>query len=342
MPGVDLDLDLPSLSDTLSTIVSKTAVALAAIEDDLAGMVVPSEMDINTELPLGGNALTEVGSVQLVAGNAPSSAGSIYYASGEFFVRDSTGLIQLTAAGALNTASVGGIVGDYGGANPARVTYNDASGEYRFTEDTGVWADLVADDVVLQGSAGSVRFGVDSAITTARQFLVKTLPSSGTSLLVYNAATSTLEDGAVTVISGTPTFSTDIKHSFLRVRRVPLHNGYISAGSATVVLQAVTTGATATWQQTCGLNKGDRPQSVKLHLGKTTAGTTTVTLYRVLHNTFTLIQAFTLATSGADQTLTCTISSPVALSSEEDLLIEIGLIASGDTILQASVSWDRQ
>jgi hypothetical protein len=200
MPGVDLNLDLPSLSDNLSDIVSKIVIALAAIEDDLADDVTPSEFNVNTALSLAGNTLTNAGSVLLVSGNVPSAAGSIYYDSGEFYAIDSTGVIQLTDAGNLNAASLGTIGGDFGGANPAQVTYDDASGEYRFTEDTGVYADLVADDVVLMGASGSVRLGVAAGITTARQFLFDDLPTSGITLLAYDSATSTVEDaGNVTL-----------------------------------------------------------------------------------------------------------------------------------------------
>lgn len=193
MPGQPLNLDLPSLADPFAEILAKLLIALAAIEDDLEGLIVPSEININASLSLEGNALTDAGSLQLLAGNVPTAAGAIWYADGEFYMRDASGVIQITSNGSLNVASIGTIVGDYGGVNPARVSYDNASGEYRFTEETGVWADLVADDLILNSATGSVRFGVDDAITTARQFIIKDLPASGVSCLVYDASTSTVE-----------------------------------------------------------------------------------------------------------------------------------------------------
>lgn len=194
MPGVDLNLDLPSVSDTLATIVSKLVTAVSTIADDLEAKVVPAEINVNTALGMNGSALTNLGSAQFVAGNPPTTAGSVYYNGGEFYAIDSTGTIRLTLNGALDAASIGGIGGDYGGANPANVTYDTASQEYRFKVNTTTWADLVCDDVVLMGASGSVRLSCDSGITIARQINVNELPASGISMLTYDASTSRLAD----------------------------------------------------------------------------------------------------------------------------------------------------
>lgn len=194
MPGVPLNLDLPSLSDDMATIVAKLVTAIGLIQDDLEAKVVPAEIDVNAALSMNGSALTNVGSGQFVAGNPPTNAGTIYYNSNEWFLRDATGAVRITLNGALDASSVGGIGGDYGGGNPASVSYNDASGEYRFTEDVGVWADVVCDDLVLQGASGSVRFSCDSGISSARQVNINELPASGVSLLTYDASNSRLAD----------------------------------------------------------------------------------------------------------------------------------------------------
>lgn len=201
MPGVDLNLDLPTGSDTMADVVSKTATALAAIEADLAADVVSSEIDINAALSFAGNSALDVGSLHLVAGNPPSAVGSLYYSSdGEFYLITAAGTVQVTASGSLDLAGTGGIVGDYG-LGPESVAYDNASGEYRFKEDTSIWADIVADDLVLMGSAGSVRFSVDAAITSARQINVKDLPAAGVSALVYDASDSSLKRSDVTRIT---------------------------------------------------------------------------------------------------------------------------------------------
>jgi len=172
MIGTDLDLDLPDLGDSLATIVSKTVVALSAIEDSHADLATPSALDINSNISFGGNHATNVGGVVLAAGNSPTAAGSFYYSGGKFYLKDATGVIQLSADGTINVSSSGGIGGDYGqGGNPAVVTYDDASGQYRFKESTGpdVWADLVVDDVVLMETSGtdSIRLSAPADVTTS-------------------------------------------------------------------------------------------------------------------------------------------------------------------------------
>jgi hypothetical protein len=62
-------------------------------------------------------------------GSAPSAAiaGRFAYANGEMWVVNSTGAIQVTSGSGLNAAAIGGIAGDYGGANPASVRFVDAA-----------------------------------------------------------------------------------------------------------------------------------------------------------------------------------------------------------------------
>lgn len=260
MPGVDLNLDLPTLSDTMADIVAKLATALSAIETDLAAQVVPAEINVNSALSLAGNALTNVGSVQMVAGNSPTTPGSLYYTGGEFYMVDATGAVQITSSGSLNVAAVGGFVGDYGGVNPARATYHDISGEFRFTEDTGVWADLVCDDAVLMGSAGSVRLGVDAAITTGRQVIFKSLNAANVSMLVYNGSTSTIEDNNVTRAtnpvkvttldaSGDIVTATDYAHTAEFSQTVSFGGAHFSAGtgSSTSFLVSTTSANYVVW-----------------------------------------------------------------------------------------------
>lgn len=200
MIGTNPNLPLPQTTDTYSIAISKVAAWLSAIGVSLGDKATPGGLNINTALDFGGNAATNITSVQLASGNTPGVPGSIFYYNGEFYAIDSTGTIQLTAAGQLNAASVGGIGGDYGGVNPAQVVYDNASGQYRFyTNGTlGTWADLAAAHLVLEGAAATVTLGVDAALNVARIINIKSLPSSGVGLLVYNSATSTIEDIAAT------------------------------------------------------------------------------------------------------------------------------------------------
>ncbi len=233
MPGVDLNLDLPSLSDQLATIVAKLITALSAIEDDLAADVTPSEIDINTSLSMNGSALVNTGSVQFVAGNAPDAAGAMWYEDDEFWVQDATGAVRLTVNGAIDASSLGGITSL---ASPAAVTWDLASSEFRFTSDSGVYADLVADDLVLHSASGSVRFSVADAITTARQFNITDLPASGVSALVYDASSSALKSSENTRITNT------LKATTLDISTTTTLTGAITAASSLTVAGVVDVG----------------------------------------------------------------------------------------------------
>ncbi len=344
MPGVDLNLDLPSLSDNFATIVSKMAVALAAIEDDLAALVVPSEININTSLSMAGNALIDTGSLLLVSGNAPTAAGSIYYEDGEFWAIDSTGAIQLTDAGNLNAASLGSIVGDYGGLNPARVTYDNASGEFRFTEETGVYADLVCDDVVLVGTNGSVRLSAGDGITTARQVQIEELPTSGVAGLVYQASDSSLRSGLTVRETGTHLFtnidvSTSVKHGTRYVTVAPLNGTGFSigwAGSNSLIATVAAAPSTGYFDITVPLIAGDRlsrvtvwgstdgapgnDPTITIHTYTPGSGTGTTPAYSVT--------ADRLSTTGFFQ---ITLNTPFTLSQTTTIGIKIIGAGSGAT-----------
>lgn len=236
MIGTDLNLQIPSLSDTYAQMVAKTAAGLQAIEDSLADKATPAALNINAPLDFGGNAVINCTSVQLADGNTPGVAGSLFYHLGEFYAVDSTGIVQITANGQINAAGIGGIGGDYGGVNPAAVTYDNASSQYRFYSNggTGAWADLAARSVILEGTNGTVQLKVDDAINVSRILSVKSLPGSGVKLLVYNAATSTLEDASVTnpdgltvdgniSATGTGTFTTSVTSAAYHVTAAQTH-----------------------------------------------------------------------------------------------------------------------
>lgn len=350
MIGIDLNLDLPVAGDTLSTFVTKTIDALAAIEDSHAVRVTPAGMNINAPLTLGGNAVTQVSSVQFAAGNAPSIAGSIYYLDGDFYAIDAIGTIKLTEDGTLNFSTTGGITGDYGQPGvTAQASYDNASQEFRFTHDAGVYADLVADDVVLMGSAGSVRLGVDAAIAATRTVNFKSLPTANISHLVYDASDNGLKDGAVTRATNTALFtdisvSGEYRHG-AREKSLSLMAGYVTGGGAANVVQtglSVTNNdvGACTWFQDCGLAKGDRVTSVLFYVTKANVVATSYDLFsRDATPTGTSLEATTSTTAGA-QVITLTVNPQVTIASEIGNYVRVTL-QPGDVIRTVIVVYDR-
>jgi hypothetical protein len=349
MPGIDLNLVLPSLSETQATNIARIATALQTIEDDLSADVTTGEIDINADLSMEGNALTNVRGIQFSDGYDAAPAGTMYYSEGEFYVVTADGVVRLTLAGEIDSSSFGGITG-MGGTN-ASVVFDLASSEFRFYEDVGNYADLRAEDVILTNLVGgSVRLGVHSAITTARTFDIKSLPSSGVSLLAYNAATSTVEDGATLSITnnhtltGTTTMTTGVV-SVLTVGSQFRHPLWTTAFTGCEGLSIATTGVAvadtadmsvlyssgisgaiiATWRKRLNLRNGERISSVTLNFTNAVSTIATMRLKRVSYSgavpTTTTIGT-NATSSGGLQNMGISVSQ-TALSGFEFLYIEL-------------------
>ncbi len=353
MPGLDLNLDLPTLADTFADIVSKLVVAIDAIETDLAARVTAGELDITTALSMGGAPLINVGGVRL-NGGVSTTVGTIYMDGADLHVVTALGDVQLTAGGAIDVAALGTIGGDYGGANPAAVVYDDTSGEYRFTEETSVWADLVADDLVLHGTAGSVRLGVDDALTGAKTVLFKALPASGVSGMVYNVATTGIEDGAVTRETNTHLF-TGIDATVVNatvdvyfpdrsrtqgLTEAQLVTGTLSHGLDTYSPYWVSGTAADAIVTLSGVCSGDRIKAVLIttdHSHDMGVGTPTCQLYKVTPGSDTLVPT-TATTPGGSVLLT--VDTPTVTADGEQYVVR--LLGGPMTYYALRITFDRQ
>lgn len=356
MIGTNLNLSLPALSDSLSTIVSKTAVALDAIQTSIADKATQAALSFSSSLDLNGNALTNVTSIQLAEGNYNQLPGAMFYALGEFFVTDSVATIQLTKNGVLNITAGGGFTGDYGAVGVgAAAEYNDAAGEFRFTVDPGDYADLVCDDLVLNGSTGIVRLGVDSAITTTRTINVKSLPSSGVSVLAYDAATLTLEDGATKTISGTQNFtnvkvsaSGDYLHDTVRSTSLHIGLGIDDVGMAGYTHNKATiAGPVFTHRRAiyC-VRVNDRVRTVTLRMLSKPAGTVNLEVWRYVaagSDTETRVAGPASSTATGTVTLSLTVDTTFGSLSgaqEQWFVVVTGAFSSG-VINGIEVTWDH-
>lgn len=354
MIGTDPNLDLPDPSgDTFADIVSKLVVALETLGDSVAERATPAALNINTAFNLGGNALTNVTSVQFVEGNNSQTAGSIFFFEGDFYAVDTVGIIKLTDNGAINVASVGGIVGDYGGINPASVYFDDSSEEYRFFDDgsTGAYADLVADDVVLKGTNGEIRLSVDDAITTSRTVNFKSLPTSGVSLLVYDPSDNSIKDNAVTAadnqINGANIYAgVDYKHgSTFRKQALfgpalVLSNCGLSA--TTNLVKLVSSGAGWSWRgPDLPLRSGDRIQTVGVYVSTAVAGDISVYLIKQFNGAETqyIIQTFNPGTTAGSYA--AAMGAPVAIADGETWSVRVDGASSGVHLTSYHYTWDH-
>ena len=116
----------PDYATSIDAILTETVARLTT-------KVTPSSMLFNTTLDLGGEALTQASYVTMVnttvtPAASPSCRLVVY--SGDLWYVSPSGTIKLTTGSALNAAGVGGITGDYGGANPAQFRYDSANARY--------------------------------------------------------------------------------------------------------------------------------------------------------------------------------------------------------------------
>ncbi len=350
MIGTDLNLTLPDAGQTIATNTARTATCLAALEAAVADKATPAVISINAPLEMNGNALTEVSSAVFVSGNLSSTPGSLFYSGGDWYLVDSVGTIQITDNGAVNAAGIGGIVGDYGGVNPAKVSFDDASGEYRFTEDTGVYADLVADDLVLMGSAGSVRFSVDAAITTARTINIKSIPAAGCSFLVYDASDSSLKDGAAVdvtneLVSTNSITASDFKHTTVRSARFSMGNGnaaYLSnCGADSTGHHIVSTSSTWVWKGTAlPLRAGDRITKIGVYVSTAVSGNIALQLEKTSDSAIGAgVHTYIFNPGTTAGLYSQAVAAPQTIAADEFYYLRINGDANGVTVRSVYIEW---
>lgn len=201
MPGTPFTFPYPDENNTHVEAVALLSAGILALQTDIEQAIVPAEIDWVSDLSARGYGLTNLGLVNLVDhGSDTASAGSVIYYAGEFYMVTGSGAVKLTLNGALNATGIGGIGGNYGGVNPAAVVYEDGSGDYIFTTDPGVYADLQVDDVILQSlGGGSIRVGAAAGVLSAIAYTLGNLPTVGTGMLTIDAAGNVVHSATVTV-----------------------------------------------------------------------------------------------------------------------------------------------
>lgn len=185
MPGVPLSISYPVLGEPIAIALGKLITAIQTIQTDLEAKVTSPEFSWIGDLSAGGHALTALSQVQLdnIASSLGLPTGTFFFEGGEAWVQTGSGKVQLTSGGTLNASALGGIVGDYGGGNPARVTYTDASGLYTFTDDTGDWSDIEVQGVKMRNTGNWTTLRASNASTTAINWFLAEPPASGVAVV---------------------------------------------------------------------------------------------------------------------------------------------------------------
>ena len=348
MIGTNLNLVLPLVSDTMAAVVAKTAAALSAIEVSIADDATQAAINITAPLSLGGNWLSDAGGVILADGNAPSAAGGLYYHAGEFYMIDSTSAIKVTLNGNLNVTGIGAIGGDYGGANPALVSYDTISGQYRFYINGGTltWADLSARSLIMHGASGSVEFTVDSSVVTAQTYPIGNFTSEGA--LIWNGSVLATGNTVTTdwhcdVVHCTGLYHTDsweyqmefgVSDGASDGKNWPAENGGLTVNSDSVT--AGLGGGLYRFPSLSMLRVGDTIVGFKMR--ENIAASFTAYLYvKTGSAAATLIGSIVGSGTGSETNYTWSPFTTHTIVSGERCWFEVALGSTGDAIYNASV-----
>lgn len=209
-PNMDLVLPVPTETPG-PTWASELNSALDRVDlhDHTANLGVPvptAGMNIDEDLSFNQYNATSVRSVRFVDPESslgdPNDLACVYAAGGNLFFNDSSGVrIQLTAGGALNAASIGGIGGDYA-TSDASVYYQTIDDTFYFTSDTNVPATInMGSAIIREPVLNSNRITLKSPTSLGASYDI-TLPSAvpASSRVLSMSSTGALSAGATGII----------------------------------------------------------------------------------------------------------------------------------------------
>lgn len=203
--GTPITETIPAVGSSGTTYATNVNLFLTEVKNRLEAQVPRSSL-ADGNLDLNGFALQNSDYIgiadQVAAPTTPVNTLQAY--NGEIYWISTSGAVQLTSGGSINTSIIGGITGDYGSPNPAEFRFVDADQEYYAYDDFGagtwanVWArhfDIAAgatstNRVRLEyGGAGSYTLTLPPAAPAASSGLQ--MSSSG-AVTTYTGATRTL------------------------------------------------------------------------------------------------------------------------------------------------------
>lgn len=177
-----------------------TALTLIDQHDHSSGLgkqITPAGININQTLQMNSQQLSEIASLALDnLSSQPASANLIYEYAGELYFNDANAnQVQLTLGGTINVASVGTISGDYGGSNPANVSFSNITDTYLFTKAPGVTGSIACGPVSIYQNASSSYYAKFQQNVAQASNLDWTLPVDypATKLPIKSSASGVLE-----------------------------------------------------------------------------------------------------------------------------------------------------
>lgn len=183
--GDSMSQTIPAVGTSGTTYASDINLFLTEVKNRLEALVPRSSLAPGN-LDLGGYTISNALSVNLYDSTgvtAPSS--SLYQIGSDLYWMNSGGAVKLTSGTTLNTSLLGGITGDYGGANPAQFRFVDADQEYYAYDDYsgGAWARVWARNFdIAAGATSAVRARLAFGGSVSQTY---TLPTAAPAAAAY-------------------------------------------------------------------------------------------------------------------------------------------------------------
>jgi len=222
--GDPISPSVPSVGAIGPTYASNINAILTEVISRLSSKVPLSSIGFNSTLNVSGSDI--VGVNNLVFTNqsvAPTGSPFGRWAAfnGDIYWVGPSGSIQITSGGALNSAALGGITGDYGGASPAQLRYDSLNTRYDHYANfsTGAWAYTRALGMDITGgltSTARARIQWGGAVNIAFT-LPATLPAGNAFLTLDNTGAITAATDATPatnsniILSGSGTYKHGVK-----------------------------------------------------------------------------------------------------------------------------------
>ena len=197
-----MNLTLPTVSVTLGPeYATENNTAFGVIDSHNhttgQGIQIPTAgINIDADFAINEFNVTNLRSSRYTAQASPlalvTDLNCAYFSGVDFWVNDGNGnQIQLTASGALNAASIGGIGGDYS-TSTASVAYSDSTKTFKFLQDTNKSSLLDTGTILLRRtditSSAAITLKADTSLSVGWTFTLPTAPPASPSFVGMDAS----------------------------------------------------------------------------------------------------------------------------------------------------------
>lgn len=337
--------------------------AIAEIRATVDAKVTPAGIDINADLSfLSGItrfAATDVERIAFDNKGAPIAAATfptaVFVSGGDLFFNDASARqVQITAGGAVNVSTTGGITGAGYGTGGVELNYDSGTNSYRFRSGVGTdsFAAIECDDVILRDGSGNTCRFVAPAMAANYTLTVPAAVPGSTSLIQMDAAGALTASNALAVNQSITTSGTggiviggtgDYKRG-QKVSKLSLISGYQESGTNAVKQTSggITNGRISFTTPTTGndwvvpiprLQEGERIISVRARVNENLSGGNQRITLQLRRSAATSSVLATQNTSGSGvQDITATLGAPETVSSSQgDFQYFIRFLVDGTT-----------